>query len=211
VGAPPLPILRSTLVARGRRLGLPARHEAGSKIPPGRPASEVATLGGKFRGTYYEAALIPEVNAAAITHFAIGIFWKASIYGWNTDGSIPVNLVGYDDQFRHFLLGEVEFPTDAVLAVMVREGGPIDRLTHTPFGSSGPEISTYQFPIPGFSFMLTLGKNIPERISQYCFVRGMGKPIVITVATEQFLFQQAQRAIERCQRPKARTHRRPRS
>lgn len=150
----------------------------------------------------YEAARIPEINATAITHFAIGIFWKASVYGWNTDGSIPVNLAGYDDQFRHFLLGEAEFPKDAVLAVLVREGGPIDRLTHTPARSAGPDISTYQFPIPGFSFVLTIGKNISERISQYCFVRGMGRPIVITVATEQFLFEQAQRAIERAQRPK---------
>ena len=93
-----------------------------------------------------------------------------------------------------------------MLAVLVREGGPIDRLTHTPAGSGGPDISTYQFPIPGFSFVLTIGKNISERISQYCFVRGVGRPIVITVATEQFLVQQAQRAIERAQRPKAPTH-----
>ena len=159
----------------------------------------------------YEAALIPGINSAAITHFAIGIFWKASVYGWNTDGSIPVNLAGYGDQFRHFLLGEADFPKEAVLAVLVREGGPMDRLTHTPAGSSGPDISTYQFPVPGFSFVLTLGKNISERISQYCFVRGNGKPIVITVATEQFLFQQAQRAIERAQQPNPRPYRRPRS
>ena len=157
----------------------------------------------------YEAALVPGINAAAITHFAIGIFWKASVYGWNTDGSIPVNLARYGDQFRGFLLGKAEFPKDAVLAVLVREGGPIDRLTHTPAGSAGPDIITYQFPIPGFSFVLTIGKNISERISQYCFVRGVGRPIVITVATEQFLFQQAHRAIERAQRLKPRTHRRP--
>ncbi len=174
-----------------------------------RSRPSVGTLGEHTR--LYEAALIPEINAAAITHFAIGIFWKASVYGWNTDGSIPVNLGGHGDPFRRFLLGEVEFPKDAVLAVLVREGGPIDRLTHTPFGSFGPEISTYQFPIPGFNFVLTLGKNISERISQYCFVRGVGKPIVITVATEQFLFQQAQRAIKRAQRPKVRSHQRPHS
>ena len=94
--------------------------------------------------------------------------------------------------------------------MLVPEGGTIDRLTHTPVGSAAPDISTYQFPIPGFSFVLTIGKNISERISQYCFVRGVGRPIVMIVATEQFLFQQAQRFIERAQRPKARTHRRPR-
>jgi hypothetical protein len=174
-----------------------------------RSRPSVGTLGEHTR--LYEAALIPEINAAAITHFAIGTFWKASVYGWNTDGSIPVNLGGYGDRFRHFLLGEAKFPTDAVLAVLVREGGPIDRLTHTPAGSVGPEISTYQFPIPGFSFVLTIGKNISERISRYCFVRGAGRPIVITVATEQFLFQQAQRPIERAQRPEVRAHGRLRS
>ena len=174
-----------------------------------RARPSVGTVGEHTR--LYEAALIPEINAAAITHFAIGIFWKASVYGWNTDGSVPVNLTGYGDQFRRFLLGEAEFPNDAVLAVLVREGGSIDRLTHTPAGSAGPDISTYQFPIPGFSFVLTIGRDISERVSQYCFVRGVGRPIVITVATEQFLFQQAQRAMERALRPKAQTHRRHRS
>jgi hypothetical protein len=151
----------------------------------------------------YESVLIPEINAAAITHFAIGIFWKASIHGWNTDGSIPVDLAPHDDEFRQFLLGRGDFPKDVVLAVMVREGGTIDRLTHTPAGNAGPQMSIYQFPIPGFSFVLTIGKNIPERISQYCFVRGLGRPMVTTIAVEQFLIQQAQGAIARASKPNA--------
>jgi hypothetical protein len=151
----------------------------------------------------YESVLVPEISAAAITHFAAGIFWKASVYGWNTDGSVPVNLRGNDEGFRRFLLGQAEFPQNAVLAVMVREGGVIGRLTHTPWGAAGPDTSSYQFPIPGFSFLLTLGENIPDRISQYCFVRGLGKPIVTTVAVEQFLLQQAHAANARAARPKA--------
>ena len=148
----------------------------------------------------YESDLIPEINTSAITHFAVGIFWKASLYPWNTDRTIPVNLAGYDDGFRGFLLGEAEFPQDAVLTVCVREGGVIDRLTHTPHGVQGPAISNYQFPIPGFSFVLTIGKNIPPRTSQYCFVRGLGKPIVTTLAVEQFLFDRAQRAVTRARK-----------
>lgn len=156
----------------------------------------------------YESVLIPEINAAAITHFAIGIFWKASIYGWNTDGTIPVHLAGYDDEFRHFVLRKAEFPQNAVLTVTVREGGVIDRLTHTPAGVARTDTSAYQFPIPGFSFVLTIGANIPQRISQYCFVRGAGRPIVITPAVEQFLFRQAQLANARAQQPRIRQNRR---
>jgi hypothetical protein len=171
-----------------------------------RSRPSVGTLGEHTR--LYESALIPEINTAAITHFAMGIFWKASIHGWNTDGTIPVNLGEYDDEIRRFILGEADFPKDAVLAVMVREGGAIDRLTHTPTGIAGPQVSTYQFAIPGFSFVLTIGTNIPERTSQYCFVRGLGKPIVTTIAVEQFLFQQAQGAIARAQKSKNRPGRR---
>jgi hypothetical protein len=156
----------------------------------------------------YESVLVPEINADAITHFAVGMFWKASIYGWNTDGSVPVNLRGQDEEFRRFLLGQIGFPHKAVLAVMVREGGVIDKLTHTPAGIVGLETSTFQFPIPGFSFVLTLGENIPERISQYCIVRGLGRPLVTTVATEHFLFQQAQAAAVRAARPKVQSTRR---
>jgi hypothetical protein len=171
-----------------------------------RSKPSVGTLTGHTR--LYESVLIPEINATAITHFAIGSFWKASIHRWNTDGTIPVNLAGYDEEFRRYLLGEADFPKEAVLAVMVREGGAIGRLTHTPAGIAGGHMSTYQFPIPGFSFVLTIGKNVPERISQYCFVRGLGKPIVTTIAVEQFLFQQAHGALARTQKSKIRPDRR---
>ena len=47
----------------------------------------------------------------------------------------------------------------------------------------------------------TLHLNETERIAL------RGRRVVITVATEQFLFQQAQRAVERARRPETRAHR----
>jgi hypothetical protein len=157
--------------------------------------SSVGTLADNTR--LYEAALIPEINSLAIAHFATGIFWKASVHGWNDDGRVPVSLFGYADQFRRFLLGEREFPQSAVLTVVVRERGLLDRLTYAPAGFSKGATSSYRFPIPGFNFMLTVGKKIPQRTSQYCFVRGVGKPIVVTSTLETFLMQEAQDMLAR--------------
>jgi hypothetical protein len=47
-------------------------------------------------------------------------------------------------------LGSADFPKDAVLAVMVREGGAINRLTHTPVGIAGAQMNSYRL------FVLTL-------------------------------------------------------
>jgi hypothetical protein len=155
----------------------------------------VGTLADNTR--LYEAGLIPEIDSLAMSHFATGIFWKASVHGWNDDGRVPVNLFGYADQFRRFLLGEREFPQNAVLTVVVRERGLLDRLTYAPAGSSKGATSSYRFPIPGFNFMLTIGSKIPQRTSQYCFVRGVGKPIVVTSTLDTFLMQEAQDMLAR--------------
>lgn len=53
----------------------------------------------------YYAVKIPEIDISAIAYFAVSIFWRASIHPWNDDGSIPVNLGPFQEQFRKYLLG----------------------------------------------------------------------------------------------------------
>ena len=72
-----------------------------------RSRPSAGTLGEHTR--LYEAALIPGINAVAITNFAIGIFWNASVDGWNTDGSIPVNLTKMAISSAVFCLAKQSF------------------------------------------------------------------------------------------------------
>ena len=144
----------------------------------------------------YEADLFPSVNADAITYFAASVFWRGSIYGWNHDGSVPVNLHGYADQFRRYLLGERGFPERASLMAVVRPpGSPVDKVTYGPVGSSRGGNSYYRFPVPGFSFMLLIGPKLSEREKRYCLVRGVGRPLVVTTIPDEHIFREARTAL----------------
>jgi hypothetical protein len=70
----------------------------------------------------YYASTIPEINISALAYFAASIVWRGSIHPWNDDGSIPVRLGPFQEQFRQYLMGLESFPKDCSLSVVVREG-----------------------------------------------------------------------------------------
>lgn len=135
----------------------------------------------------YYASKIPEINISALAYFAASIFWRGSIHPWNDDGSIPVSLGPFQEQFRQYLMGLQAFPKDSSLWVVVREGTEIDRLTYAPIGKREGNFHVYKFPMPGLGFSLVVSKNIPQNYREKCFVHGPGNPIVVTTIIEKFL------------------------
>jgi hypothetical protein len=125
----------------------------------------------------YCAAKIPEIDVSALAYFAASIFWRGSIHPWNSDGSIPVNLGPFREQFRQYLMGEKDFPKDCALWVVVREGKETGRLTHVPVGERKGNFHMYRFPMPGLAFSIMVSKNIPANYREMCFVRGRFAPL----------------------------------
>ena len=139
----------------------------------------------------YYASKIPEVNISALAYFAASIFWRGSIYPWNDDGSVPVKLGPFQEQFRQYLMGLQPFPKDSSLWVTVREGEGIGRLTYAPIGERKGNFHAYKFPMPGFAFLLAVSKNIPANYREKCFVHGSGNPVIVTPLLEKFLVDDA--------------------
>jgi hypothetical protein len=139
----------------------------------------------------YLAGGVRQVDAAALTYFATSIFWRGSIHPWNEDGSIPIKLGPFAENFRRYLMGEETFPKYAALWVAVREKSEVERLTFAPVGGRTGNFHTHRFPMPGFGFMLFTGKNIPDNVKRACFVRGSGNPLLRTSLFEQPLLEQA--------------------
>ncbi len=144
----------------------------------------------------YCAAGIPEINVFALVYFAASIFWRGSIYPWNDDGSVPVELGPFREHFRRYLMGLESFPNDACVWLVVREG-EINRLTYAPVGARLDTIHTYKFPMPGLAFTLIVGKNIPAGHREKCLVRGPGNPIFVTTILEESLKEDALRMLQR--------------
>ena len=147
-----------------------------------------------FNGTptrVYYASNIPEINISALAYFAASIFWRGSIHTWNNDGSIPVSLGPFQEEFRQYLMGLQGFPEHGSLWVVVREGKEIERLTYAPIGERKGNVHVYKFPMPGLAFLLTVGKNIPTKRRAKCFVHGLRSPIVVTTRIDEFLMDEA--------------------
>lgn len=145
----------------------------------------------------YYAARVPEINVSALVYFAASIFWRGSIHPWNSDGTIPVELGPYQEQFRLYLMGLEPFPKDAALWVAVREGKMIDRLTYVPVGQRTGKFHFYKFPMPGFAFSLAVSKNVPTSYRENCLVYGQNNPLLVTSIIEPLLFGEAVKALAR--------------
>lgn len=139
----------------------------------------------------YYASEYPEINVAKLSFFAASIFWRGSIFPWNDDGSTPVELGPFQEEFRQYLLGKEPFPKHACLWVALREGRDINRLTHVPKGERRQGAHVYRFAMPGIVFMLFVGKNIPESPRYRCFVHRLEHPIMVTSIVETVLIQDA--------------------
>jgi len=133
------------------------------------------------------AANIPKINIQALAYFAVSIFWRGSIYGWNSDSSIPIKLGPFAEQFRRYLLGFEKFPQHCALWVIVREGQEFERVTYTPVNEINRKVHVCKFPMPGLAFMLLVSKNIPAQYRSMCLVNGEGNPIYYSSAIEHLI------------------------
>lgn len=144
----------------------------------------------------YYAANIPEIKIPALAYFAASIFWRGSIYHWKEDGSIPVELGPFQEEFREHLMGLKPFPQDCTLLLAVREGDEISRLTASPTTTRQGNFHVHTFPMPGLGFALAVGKNIPAKHREACFVHGPENPIIVTKIIEPILEDGALRMLK---------------
>src|SRR5258708_18866960 len=68
----------------------------------------------------YAAIRNPKIDVAKISHFAMGVFWKASAHSWRGKTSEPLIELGkYREEVRAFIRGKGPFPQNMALAVCV--------------------------------------------------------------------------------------------
>jgi hypothetical protein len=69
-------------------------------------------------GGIYYAATNPDFKVEKLTHFALGIFWKAAVHSWSGSKTEPMIELGtYAETIRTWLRGETGFPKDVSLTV----------------------------------------------------------------------------------------------
>jgi hypothetical protein len=141
-------------------------------------------------GKTFAAGTNPDIDVQSISHFALGIFWKASIHPWEFGA---ISLGPYADPIRTWLRGETPFPQNLALNVIVSQPGSAQILMNPPYESQVTPCHTYLFHVPGVLFRLSVGKQIPTAERTLCFYRSAQKFVVVSdTVTSKILNANAQ-------------------
>ena len=133
----------------------------------------------------YRACDIPAISIDQLAYFAASVFWRASVHNWRTGkirGETKGMLGPYEEQFRKYLMGEMQFPEDAALWVAVTVSKTLDIAAGVfePVKSRpDPTCKVHKFFLLGISFLLFVGKRMDPSYRNMCFVRGWGNCIAI--------------------------------
>jgi len=128
----------------------------------------------------FAAARNPDIDVANLTHFAMGIFWKASVHSWSGERSDTlIDLGKYGEGVRRFLNAEGRFPEHMALIVAVSPP-PLLPSFNMPYRGSATEFLNFLFHVPGINFALDVGNLVSATIKKMCFVSNHLHPIVLT-------------------------------
>jgi hypothetical protein len=156
-----------------------------ASLPKSFPLHDIVVSGPAFNedetGAMYFAAENPEVDVLKLTHFALGIFWKASAHSWKGKETKPmIDLGQHAEPIRMWLRDGGEVPKYVYLSVALSRSenvlivfsGPVPRVTEI-----GP---TFVLFVPGVVFTLYVGEGIDDETKQICLHSNPAQPILVS-------------------------------
>ncbi len=121
------------------------------------------------------------VDPDKVAHFAMGIFWKASVHSWRRAEDEPlINLGPYSDKVRRYLKGESHFPANMALAAVLSTPGAAYIGFNNPYEAMRDTYRNFMFVVPGIWFNLSVGKMITSESQSLCIASHPLRPIMIS-------------------------------
>ena len=121
--------------------------------------------------TAYAAARNPDIPVSALAHFALGIFWKASVHHWHGSDEDPLIELGpYQKKLGRFVREPLDeyFPENVALMVCVLPPFNIPISLSLPIRApAGDGFRNFRFYVPGIQFVFSVGKCV-ERETCFC-------------------------------------------
>lgn len=131
----------------------------------------------------YFTANHPKVHPAKIIHFAIGMFWKASVHPWRKGSDHPRIDLGeeYREAMRLFLLGKGPFPNNIALFPVVAPRGSAFMGFNDPYeGVREREYQAFFFHLPGVTFTMFAGTQLDYADRALCIHANPDQPILVS-------------------------------
>jgi hypothetical protein len=126
--------------------------------------------------TIFESRSIPDVDCDRLVYFGASIIWRAAVHKWRMPAGdpLPISLGPYENAFRQYLLGETQFPCDAVMLVSVSYSrAETNNKSFTLPWLFKREGGHHQFKliVPGLTYLLCVGKSMPDGLRRMCTAR----------------------------------------
>lgn len=128
-------------------------------------------------GGIFAARTNPAIDVQKISHFALGIFWKASLHPWEFG---EISLGPYGETIRTWLRGETAFPRNVALNVILSEPSSAQIMMNPPYLTTEQPCHTFLFHVPGVLFRLSVGNQIPVAEKTLCFYSSTEHFIVVS-------------------------------
>jgi hypothetical protein len=123
----------------------------------------------------------PAIDSAKMAHFAMGMFWKASVHSWLKNSTEPrIELGPYSDKIRLWLRGAAEFPEHVHLLAAISRPEHAQISLNDPYESERQGWHTFILHVPGLMFMLHVGKTVDLLTRVVCFLPHPGRSICVS-------------------------------
>lgn len=145
-------------------------------------------------GETFATSTNSDIDVQKITHFALGVFWKASLHAWEFG---QISLGPYEAAIRTWLRGETAFPQDIALNVSLSRPTEAQIIMNPPYQTTKTPCQTYLFHVPGVLFRLSVGKQISLAEKTLCFYASAQNFVVVSdTVTKKILQANAERLNE---------------
>jgi hypothetical protein len=118
----------------------------------------------------YLARDVPELKIENFVYFGASVFWRAAAHRWSKTPGDHIELGRYESSLRRFLLDEQSFPDRMVLVVMLSasKDEQTNRIMSLPWLAGRSPFHKFRFDIPGITFWLFAGQQIPPECVRTC-------------------------------------------
>jgi hypothetical protein len=155
--------------------------------------------------TIYAGTTNPKIEVDKLVHFALGVFWKASVDDWDIEhGENLIELGKHTEEIRAFLKEGAPFPQDIVLHLTVSPPPTTLLAFYLPFEAEPvtglrDNFKLFYFYVCGVLFNLAVGSDITHELKGICLQSSPQHLILVQDVSEKVKapFQEAGRTAKK--------------
>jgi hypothetical protein len=132
-------------------------------------------------GGFYYAGENSEIDVDKLLHFALGIFWKASVHSWTRNQAEPkIDLGEHSDHLRKWLRAEGALPRDMSLHISLSKPERAQIIILAPSVKVTRPWKTFWMHVPDMMVSLNVGSEILIEMHMICFWKNSAHVIAVS-------------------------------